>query len=265
MTTRAPSVRDRAATSLKWILPHAFEIGSYDKARVVELFLDQEEAGSAVRTLDVGSGNGFFTAEAQARGGGHCVGITIAERERSSATAMYRDRLGPDRLDFICQSLDEFASRRSRAFDQVLMLDVLEHIRDDLTALEKVGEVLVDGGRIIVTVPDRDNEWRRKTQVSHDETGWHVRNGYTFEQLEELLERAGFEPIDRRRYGNRFSCWLIRLQSSPLAYGKLWVKALLLPAALPFRNVVSRRPHTIGIIARKQPAQPQDSPNSPLG
>lgn len=133
------------------------------------------------------------------------------------------------------------------------MLDVLEHIREDLAALEKAGQVLVDGGRIIITVPDRDNEWRRKTQISHDETGWHVRNGYTFEQLEGLLERAGFEPVDRRRYGNRFSCWLIRLQSSRWMYGKLWAKAALLHAALPFRNVVSRRSHTLGIVARKRP------------
>ena len=33
------------------------------------------------------------------------------------------------------------------------------------------------------------------------EDGWHVRNGYTFEQLETLLEENGFEPVDRLRFG----------------------------------------------------------------
>ena len=48
------------------------------------------------------------------------------------------------------------------------------------------------------------------------EDGWHVRNGYTFEQLEAILDECGFEPIDRYRYGTLGSRAVIWVQHTAL-------------------------------------------------
>jgi len=71
-------------------------------------------------------------------------------------------------------------------FDTVICLNVVEHLADDLTALNNIRSVLEDSGRAIVLVPC--GPWLFGTL---DEVLGHQRR-YTRKQLTELAERAGF-------------------------------------------------------------------------
>ena len=71
-------------------------------------------------------------------------------------------------------------------FDTVIYLNVVEHLADDLTALNNIRSVLEDSGRAIVLVPC--GPWLFGTL---DEVLGHHRR-YTRKQLTELVERAGF-------------------------------------------------------------------------
>lgn len=75
---------------------------------------------------------------------------------------------------------------RDRNFDTVVCLNVVEHLADDVRALQSFYTALVDGGRAIILVPCGPWLFGSLDQV----LGHHRR--YTREQLTQLAERAGF-------------------------------------------------------------------------
>ncbi len=81
------------------------------------------------------------------------------------------------------------------AFDVVLALDSLEHLRDDRQALGEVRRVLQPGGRLIMNVPALQLLWS-----SHDVANRHFRR-YTSGQVRGLLADAGF-AVDKLTYTN---------------------------------------------------------------
>lgn len=83
--------------------------------------------------------------------------------------------------------------------DLVLMLDVLEHIEDDATALAAAWTALRPGGRLLLTVPALGWLWSR-----HDEANQHYRR-YDRPGLAAALRGAGFE-IETLRY---FFFWTV--------------------------------------------------------
>jgi glycosyltransferase involved in cell wall biosynthesis len=75
---------------------------------------------------------------------------------------------------------------QEQKFDTVICLNVVEHLADDLAALNNIRGVLEDGGRAIVLVPC--GPWLFGTL---DEVLGHHRR-YTRKQLTEVVEKAGF-------------------------------------------------------------------------
>jgi len=72
-------------------------------------------------------------------------------------------------------------------FDIVAMFDVLEHIADDMDALQSVGRLLSSDGRIVLTVPCNPRLWSSFDVASH-----HYRR-YTRQTLRTALVDAGYE------------------------------------------------------------------------
>lgn len=72
-------------------------------------------------------------------------------------------------------------------FDLIAMLDVLEHINDDVGSLRTLGERLAPGGALLLTVPAVPWLWS-----NHDVLHQHKRR-YTRALLAERLHDAGFE------------------------------------------------------------------------
>jgi len=72
-------------------------------------------------------------------------------------------------------------------FDLIAMLDVLEHIDDDVAALRTLRERLAPGGTLLLTVPALPWLWS-----DHDVLHQHKRR-YTRALLAERLHAAGFE------------------------------------------------------------------------
>lgn len=72
-------------------------------------------------------------------------------------------------------------------FDLIAMLDVLEHIDDDVASLRTLGERLAPGGALLLTVPAVPWLWS-----DHDVLHQHKRR-YTRALLAQRLDEAGFE------------------------------------------------------------------------
>ena len=77
----------------------------------------------------------------------------------------------------------------SGSFDLVLLLDVIEHLDDDLAALTETKRVLKDEGRALITVPAYRFLWGKM-----DDIGGHRRR-YIKRKLEKRLEATGLTPL----------------------------------------------------------------------
>jgi SAM-dependent methyltransferase len=80
-------------------------------------------------------------------------------------------------------------------FDLITAFDVLEHITDDLAALELLRKRLISGGKLALTVPAYQWLWSQ-----HDVVNEHRRR-YTKGQLVTKLDRAGWRTL-RATYFN---------------------------------------------------------------
>ncbi len=197
------SLSTRARLLIKYAMYPGTNWISRDKSKVVKMFL-RGTHDRPVRTLDCGCGNAYFAHQAVLRGS-RCTGITIHEWEKHNCEEM-RSFLDISRGNW---NFELPTSSRSPSdplehgqFDQVLLLDVIEHILDARSALRQIHALTAQDGLVYITTPNRDWQGNAdRIRVTRDEDGWHVRNGYTFEQLESLLEESGFEPVDRLRFG----------------------------------------------------------------
>jgi len=80
----------------------------------------------------------------------------------------------------------DFVELRGR-FDTVVCLNVVEHVKDDLLALQNIRSALEPGGRAIILVPQDQSVYG-----TLDEVLGHFRR-YSAAQLRKRMEDAGFE------------------------------------------------------------------------
>jgi len=128
--------------------------------------------------LDVGGGNGFV-ASALLRAGIQCV---LLEPGLEGARAALARGVEP----VICATLEE-AGLLPGSVAAVGMFDVLEHIEDDVGALQQVHRLLEPGGRVFLTVPAY-----QLLYSADDDAAGHFRR-YTRSGLRRVLQSAGFQ------------------------------------------------------------------------
>ena len=147
----------------------------------------------------------------------------------------------------------------SDRFDLIALLDVLEHIDDDVNSLKALGNRLTPGGCLLLTVPAVPWLWS-----DHDVLHQHKRR-YTKALLRQRLREAGLEPV-RIGYFNSllFPLALIQRLVSRLSGGGTSdhavppepVNAMLTWIFTLERNMVGRISFPIGLslfaVARKR-------------
>jgi len=148
---------------------------------------------SRARTfVDVGCGEGYM-AERLAKMG--LAGLALDTSPQAVSTA--RQRLKSQALASVqVRKGDLFDVELPRGqADAVLFLEVLEHLEDDMAALERLRELVRDGGFLVLSVPAHTKLWD-----ALDEWAGHVRR-YERDELCEKLTRSGWQPIVIYNYG----------------------------------------------------------------
>ena len=125
------------------------------------------------KILDVGAGSGFFTHHLLSHSSASeawCVDISYdADSDASTAGKPVHYRRAIDTVDA----------------DLVLLMDVLEHVEDDVGLLKAYVDKVPSGSRFLMTVPAFRFLWS-----GHDEFLEHKRR-YTLAQLETVARAAG--------------------------------------------------------------------------
>lgn len=134
------------------------------------------------RCLDFGAGIGTFAMEIAALG----FDVTAFDTEPSHVIAMRASGL---------HTIGSLAEAGDGAFDGAWSFNVLEHISDDVAALQGLHRVLKPGATLVVYVPALMWLWS-----SMDDKVEHYRR-YTRADLASKLEATGFD-VERCRYAD---------------------------------------------------------------
>lgn len=106
---------------------------------------------SGKRVLDLGCGNGVYTAEI-ARIADFVVGIEAHEEYLQDAIRL-KEKENLENLEFKCSKIEEFNCQGN--FDVVIMIEVLEHVSDEYEVLQKIRECLTENGYFILFAPNK--------------------------------------------------------------------------------------------------------------
>ncbi|RVU39508.1 methyltransferase [Hwanghaeella grinnelliae] len=133
------------------------------------------------QTLDVGAGSGVFTRQLIDCGlssGGVCVDPYYPREHTES--------YGGSEISFV-HTVDSVPQRL------VLMMDVLEHVDDDVGMLREYVDKMTSGSRVLITVPAFQFLWS-----GHDVFLEHKRR-YTLQQISDVAAAAGLQ-VSQQRY-----------------------------------------------------------------
>jgi 2-polyprenyl-3-methyl-5-hydroxy-6-metoxy-1,4-benzoquinol methylase len=151
-----------------------------------ELFLRQVRRAAGqlgfparrLRLLDYGCGTGFnlaFLSEF-----GEVTGADVPSPSPAPSHAAWQRAGGPPIVD-LTGDLTRYAGR----FHILTVLDVLEHLDDDLAGLRQMARLLVPGGQLVVTVPAYGWLWSGEDVISQH------RRRYTRRTLLQRCHAAG--------------------------------------------------------------------------
>jgi SAM-dependent methyltransferase len=124
--------------------------------------------------LDIGCGDGLFFP--RLREFGEVAGVEPFSELVNPAN--------PDRSRIYIGPFDE-SFQPAKQYSLILMLDVLEHLKDPVRALRHVRELLEPNGTLLITVPAFMALWTNHDVVNHHFTR------YTKGQLRAVSEQAG--------------------------------------------------------------------------
>ena len=144
------------------------------KSRAMLRLIGQSMEGSV---LDVGAGSGFFSKQ-------------LLLKTSAESACLVDTSYGVNEDTVFAGKPVQIRRKISRSSaDLVLMMDVLEHVEDDVGLLQSYSEIVPDNCRFLVSVPAFEALWS-----SHDVFLGHQRR-YSLAQLERVILSAGLLPI----------------------------------------------------------------------
>lgn len=144
--------------------------------------------------LDIGCGNGtnsFYCASK----GANVLGIDLSSNAIAACKEGQRNLgFSDDKLSFKVMTLESL--KKNQVFDGIILSEVLEHLPDDMKALQFLAKHLKPNGWIFISVPTSNAfghkyKMRKYGNDAFDERVGHLRR-YSRLDLEKALHTAGF-------------------------------------------------------------------------
>jgi SAM-dependent methyltransferase len=146
------------------------------RRQIVEKIIRQLNLPQNANILEVGCGTGGNLSMLARHGQISAMELDEIASKIANQREITQVRVGslPDDIPF------------NNKYDLILLLDVLEHIDDDLSALSALHSRLKPGGCLLITVPAYQFLWSQ-----HDEINHHKRR-YVLKHLQKLVIKAGY-------------------------------------------------------------------------
>jgi 2-polyprenyl-3-methyl-5-hydroxy-6-metoxy-1,4-benzoquinol methylase len=151
----------------------------------------------------------FSLIEKNIHPGMRILDVGAGERGMGNKILKKLDAVTYKSMDIDCRfhhdyySLDDIDEQ----FDLVLLLDVIEHLEleDGVQMLQRINELLVDGGMLIINTPNIFNPNRFWLDATH-------KVAYSYEELGGILLSQGFDVMEiYRTYNDSFPKYFLRL------------------------------------------------------
>lgn len=208
-----------AATVARYKWYHTLDLGQgvvtpgmFDHRAMVDRYLIPKDL-SGMRCLDVGTMDGFWAFELERRGAADVTALDLDEPERLDWPASLRsttekglDRTKGERFALVRDALGSKVKRELRSvyeidtdlgeFDLVFSGDLLLHLKDPVTALERIR--LVTRGSAIICTPIKRFRLYPRLPIAEfdgiDEFQWWV---LSLPAMERMLKAAGFSRVEK--------------------------------------------------------------------
>ena len=210
-------------------------------SKVIEML----EPKPTERILDVGCGNGIYTNSISYYFGSKTVGIDINKKRIKVAQEIAHClKTG---AGFILQEAENLDFPKE-SFEKIICLEVIEHIYDDKKLLNKLGCFLKKSGVLIISTPKKEklSKTEELKRFGAAKKGEHVRSGYEFAEFKEMLNRAGFQILERKLYYRFFAKVTIKIQQYLYKKNLNWANILTHPILLFFSKPDFLIPENIG-------------------
>ncbi len=147
-----------------------------------DLLRDNQQLGGQQKILDVGSGDAWFSGQLALHN----------PLPRITCWDMHYDQESADLLQIDPAAIELCSERPQERYDLIMLLDVLEHVKDDVAFLrETVKKNLRPGGHMLVSVP----AWKQ-LHSEHDRWLQHYRR-YVPSEFRHAMTQAGLESIQK--------------------------------------------------------------------
>jgi 2-polyprenyl-3-methyl-5-hydroxy-6-metoxy-1,4-benzoquinol methylase len=163
-------------------------------ARSVALVADEFKNGDR-RSLDIGSGRGYFPAVLK-RAGWDANGVEISQEAANYA----RKRFGLETI--FTGTIEQFADESESQFPLVTAIDVIEHVPSPASFVHAISRVVRPGGLAIIDTPNA-----AAYNITVEGIGWKGFNPFhiylfAISNLRQLLEANGFKVEQSFSYNN---------------------------------------------------------------
>lgn len=148
------------------------------------------------RVLDIACGSGYGSSILRDAGALHVDGVDVDEAAVASARATF----GRDELQFSVGDIRTFAAA---PYDVVVSFETIEHVREYDQALNNLRHLLVDGGTLILSTPNRHVTSIRARRISDAPKNPFHTQEFVLPELLDAVRRAGLDPVADQVYGQR--------------------------------------------------------------
>ncbi|MBN1183289.1 MAG: class I SAM-dependent methyltransferase [Bacteroidales bacterium] len=162
-----------------------------------ELRSIRKELGRNANVLDAGAGFGQYvyymsSAEKQWK----ITGMDIKEEQIEDCNIFFGKIGRATQVHFEMGDLTNLP--KTKVYDLILCVDVMEHIEEDVKVFQNYASVLRDKGVLLISTPS--DQGGSDVHDDHEESfiDEHVRDGYNIDEIKQKILSSGFSSIKAR-------------------------------------------------------------------
>lgn len=116
----------------------------------IQRFLTEKNISRDANILEIGCGLGYLTYSILKKGF-KITGIDISKIAVENARKKFGDH-------YICHDVMEYSKENKNKYDVIIMTEVIEHVEYPVKLIKALNEMVVPGGYIVVTTPNKSFE-----------------------------------------------------------------------------------------------------------